>query len=48
MISSKQSGIEESLDDEHDRDPFNPDEISIDTKLITIGNIKCEGFSKGQ
>lgn len=36
VISSKQSGIEESLDDEHDRDPFNPDEISIDTKLITM------------
>ncbi len=36
VISSKQSGIEESLDDEHDRDPFNPDEISIDTKPITM------------
>lgn len=36
IISSKQSGIEESLDDEHDRDPFNPDEISIDTKPITM------------
>ena len=27
VIASKQSGVEESLDDEHDRDPFNPDEI---------------------
>ena len=36
VISSKQSGIEESLDDEHDRDPFNQDEISIDTKPITM------------
>lgn len=35
-ISSKQFGIEESLDDEHDRDPFNPDEISIETKPITM------------
>lgn len=36
VIASKQSGVEESLDDEHDRDPFNPDEISIDTKPITM------------
>lgn len=36
VITSKQSGVEESLDDEHDRDPFNPDEISIDTKPITM------------
>ena len=28
-------GIEESLDDEHE-DPFNPEEISIDTKPITM------------
>lgn len=36
VIASRQSGVEESLDDEHNRDPFNPDEISIDTKPITM------------
>ena len=35
LLLNKQMGIEESLDDEHE-DPFNPEEISIDTKPITM------------
>lgn len=33
---SEQSGIEEYTDNDHDKDPFNPEEISIDTKPITL------------
>mgnify|MGYP003289583353 CR=1 FL=1 len=36
LVLSEQSGIEESMEDEHDKDPFNPEEISIDTKPITM------------
>lgn len=36
LILSEQVGIEETIDDEHNKDPFNPEEISIDTKPITM------------
>ena len=36
LILSEQVGVEETIDDEHNKDPFNPEEISIDTKPITM------------
>lgn len=36
LIMSEQVGVEENIDDLHNKDPFNPEEISIDTKPITM------------